>query len=718
MNDNELINTAVSGFTPYQFNPQSPQLMPTAFDRTASRTEQRISDTQKRVNQLVQLDPTNPLALMVTMLGANQNRGLRDDLMSLRGQAFKSDAAQKKRKKILADIKALDYGDALGIYAREKHGSDIDATLNDPNLMDGLEEIKTRKEGLSINEEVKLIDQMANAMNEIIKYKKIGGDNPEFLSIQQGIFDKGMAILRGKGYSKEQIDEAMGTVSPTGPQSTIVDRPPPPAGFNQQTETVTPGAVGSTPNKKDQIKSNLNRRNAPPKVSPTEGAKVKPTGMQGILHDVQKNIITPADKMIRSGTVLKTSLGKASDAINQGEGDFPVELQHLKEQGWTRDAIPLKLTGKKPRVGDPIYRREVFFHNSTGIYVGESPQVDKKKKWFVGDVNNGVQRSFATRDEAFAFAATYKPNIPKQIKPDDMTGTDATGSADLTKPPPVQKKKKDIPKIISTDHRTEEEKKTKPWERTYLGDKINKVLDFINPIGEAEGATTNDVKTGSGSNIISSTGGSNVGGVGKAGKRYGGFAGRNPVATSVEQFRSNPFVESMVRAESDGNERAIGYKLVEKKDANGNTKLVYAKDKKGNKIPSSYGLMQVTIKTALSTKAGQELMRGLNPNNKEDKEKIKEILFDPYNNLKIATEFANRLRDQLGRNKYAANFSELEFNQLISAAYNYKGENFSKDVLDKYKPSSMKELLHKAYIPKETRRQIRVVGKYLRKVGM
>jgi len=30
----------------------------------------------------------------------------------------------------------------------------------------------------------------------------------------------------------------------------------------------------------------------------------------------------------------------------------------------------------------------------------------------------------------------------------------------------------------------------------------------------------------------------------------------------------------------------------------------------------------------------------------------------------------------------------------------------------------MKELLHKAYIPKETRRQIRVVGQALRKAGI
>ena len=253
----------------------------------------------------------------------------------------------------------------------------------------------------------------------------------------------------------------------------------------------------------------------------------------------------------------------------------------------------------------------------------------------------------------------------------------------------------------------------------FVVDMAKRIYDFagsIDIISNAEGATLDGTtEMGSGNNI--NTGG-NVGGVGKAGKRYGGFAGRNPVAASVEQFRSNPFVDAMVTAESNGKERAIGYKLVEKKGSNGKTKLVYAKDSAGNKIPASYGLMQVTINTALSTKAGKELMKGLNPKVKEDREAIKNILFDPYNNLKIATEFANRLRDQLSKNKYASQFSPLEFDQLVSAAYNYKGENFAKDVLDKHKPTNMKELLHKAYIPKETRRQIRVVGKILRKAGM
>ena len=192
----------------------------------------------------------------------------------------------------------------------------------------------------------------------------------------------------------------------------------------------------------------------------------------------------------------------------------------------------------------------------------------------------------------------------------DAIGTGATGSADLTIGSPqdaqVQAwneeqrriRQANIPPVISKDNRTDAEKNTKPWQRTWLGgyvdqgvgkvkelhnyvmtspdlklereaiedvktlyeagvekvgkdvwpfvvDMAKRIYDFagsIDIISNAEGATLDGTtEMGSGNNI--NTGG-NVGGVGKAGKRYGGFAGRNPVAASVEQFRSNPFVDA------------------------------------------------------------------------------------------------------------------------------------------------------------------------------
>ena len=770
MTENELINTGISGFKPYQL-----QVMPTGFNQVATRADKQISDSQKRVQDLVALDPTNPLAALLTIMGKKREQGIRDDLQLLRGQEFKKDRETKYRKKILSDIKALDYGDALGIYAREKHGSDIDATLNDPRLMEGLEEIATRQKELSINDEVKLIGQMGKAMNEIIQYKEIGGDNSEFLDIQQGIFDKGMAILRGKGYTKKQILGAM-----SGQQGST----PPPA---QSTTAPVGSGQPKAPSKNEIVRSHLLRPEVSPAPIVNVGKKqVNQTGAAKILEDAKKLVGKKADEAnqaIRDGTFLHKTKDNVSNVINKvfGEEQLP--------KGWTKETMMLKPRALKQ--GEILQKheqkRDVALNNSTGVYVGQRDGENGDFRWFVGDVTNGVQRSFDTQEEAFAFAQTYQPKVPKKIERMKLTGTDSAGSADFTPPPKSEEPKKDFPKIISTDARTEDEINTKPWQRTWAGGYLDKgvgkikelynnvmsnpnlepeveaikdikvlveagvekvgfdgwpyVLEMMKKVGKwvvtpsnAEGATNEFSEMGSDSNNDNNinTGISNAGGVDntipsnkKHNKSYGGFAGYNPVATSVEQFMTDPFVEAMVLAESRGKERAVGYKLVEAKDSSGKTiiknngqaKLIYAKDKNGKKIPASFGIMQITIGTALSTKAGQELMQGLDPKNEDDRKEIVEILFDPYNNLKIGTEFANRLRTQLEGNRYASKFSPVDFDKAVSAAYNYKGENFAKDVLDKYKPKSMKDLLHRAYLPTETRRQIRVVGKQLGKVG-
>ena len=841
MNDNELINTAVTNFTPYQFDPQSVQVMPTGFDRTAVRAEKRISDTQKRVNDLVKLDPTNPLATVLTMMGANQTQGIRDDLMSLRGQAFGSDQQGKKRKKQLADIKAMGLDDALGVYARKNHAGDLDSALGDPDLLSGLEQIQTTPQSLDYKEQGKLLEQVYKVKTQLEMYEKLGADISKvdektkrhyenWLNHANRLLSGGaMSPMEYQNFSDDPLVKK--APSPTTTKK-VIDNPDTIVDESQEA-IATP--VAPAESKRNQIRNNLTRK--------TQGEDApKQTGVAGIYNDgkrwIQDNAIDPIGKSVLGpkGQVRKDLKGATTTGVNWLFGELP---QELTDQGWVKEQMRLNPSKGKVKVGDQLPEmREVAYNNSTGVYVGERVG---KTPYFVGDPVNGVQKSFKTEAEAFAWASTYRPKPTKVDRKLDSTimdsiGTGASGSYGTDEPSenkggdsfvqtPFMKQQmaklrksnpqkyaeivaklasqgkqfgskgsqpmdvpKEYPKVVSQDARTQEEKNTKPWERSFVGGKVSggikkikelnqhvldnhkeyhpawaynnprksndavaqdvatlylagkkkvgeegwdMVLDMVKTLGgvggdalgwlitpsDVEGATLNEsTQMGSGNNIYS--GGSNLGGVGKAGKNDGGFAGRNPIAASVEQFRSNPFVEAMVTAESSGNERAIGYKLVEKQDSNGKTKLVHAKDSEGKKIPASYGLMQVTINTALSTKAGKELMKGLNPKVKEDREQIKNVLFDPYNNLKIATEFSDRLRVQLSKNKYASQFSPLEFDQLISAAYNYKGENFAKDVLDKVKPTSIKELLHKAYIPKETRRQIRVVGQTLRKAGV
>lgn len=787
MNDNELINTAVSGFTPYQFEPlgnQSLQVMPTAFDRTAVRAEKRISDTQKRVNDLVKLDPTNPLAAFITMMGANQNNDLRQELMGLRGQAMGSSMKGKKREKLLKDIKAMGLDDALGIYARKNHGGDLDSALGDSNLMSGLEKIKTTPVPLDYKEQGKLLDQMYKVKASLEIYEDLGKGISKADEQTKGHYERWLAhanrLLGGS------------TMSPLDYQNfrddPLINKAPPPTTTKKVVDNPNTIVDESKEAKGDSVVARKKKG-----IAILQGEKIpgldpltqEPTGLSGIYNDgkrlIQDNVIEPIGKSVLGpeGQVRKDLKGTTIKGINWLFDELP---QELTDQGWTKEQMRLNPSKGKVKVGDQLPEmRDVFYNNNTGVYVSE--RGGQEQPFIVGDPVNGVQKSFKTQAEAFAWASTYIPKpakVAKKLssKEMDAIGSGATGSADFTIGSPqdaqVQAwneeqrriRQANIPPVISKDARTEEEKNTKPWQRTWVGGYLDKglekikdlheymkfnpdlkygtealedlkelydagaakvgadgwsyVLDMMKDAGKwiitpsnAEGATLDGTtEMGSGNNI--NAGGSNVGGVGKAGKRYGGFAGQNPIAVSTEQFLSDPFVGAMVTAESNGKERAIGYKLVEEKDSG---KLVYAKDKSGKKIPASYGLMQVTIPTALSTKWGKELLNGLNPKAKEDREEIKRILFDPYNNLRISTEFANRLRDQLSKNKYASKFSPLEFDQLVSAAYNYKGENFVKDVIDKYKPTNIRDLLHRAYIPKETRRQIRVVGQVLSKGG-
>ena len=74
------------GNNPYAPSVDTPSLTPTvgsealmglgdvskAYQLAATRGDKRISDTKRRVSELVKLDPTNPLALLVTMLGARE----------------------------------------------------------------------------------------------------------------------------------------------------------------------------------------------------------------------------------------------------------------------------------------------------------------------------------------------------------------------------------------------------------------------------------------------------------------------------------------------------------------------------------------------------------------------------------------------------------------------------------------------------------------------
>ena len=180
----------------------------------------------------------------------------------------------------------------------------------------------------------------------------------------------------------------------------------------------------------------------------------------------------------------------------------------------------------------------------------------------------------------------------------------------------------------------------------------------------------------------------------------------------VEHWRKDPVIESLIQTESSGNAKAVGYKI---KWDDGKGKFVHVRDKDGKKIPQSYGLMQMTLSTASATDWGKKIFKG------KSKEERVQLLYDPYNNMKMSREFTDKLKKQFNENKYTKDWDEFDKRILVGMAYNWKGEGLSKKVIDVIKPEKFQDILYKASkfgikIPKQTRRQVRVLRKKLYKM--
>ena len=205
MNDNELINTGISGFEPYQFDPAVMQVMPTGYDRVANRAQRRITDTQKRVQDLVKLDPTNPLSLFITMLGANQTAGIRDDLRSLRQDSVSKqkkklakETAEDLRKTQLADLKIRGLEDAFGTFINREHHGDVNAGLNDPDMQDKVLAISKEYQPMSTKELAKLMQTYSEENTAYNTMRRSGGDQvlPREKKSQEQLVKSIFAIIK------------------------------------------------------------------------------------------------------------------------------------------------------------------------------------------------------------------------------------------------------------------------------------------------------------------------------------------------------------------------------------------------------------------------------------------------------------------------------------------------------------------------------------------
>ncbi len=191
-----------------------------------------------------------------------------------------------------------------------------------------------------------------------------------------------------------------------------------------------------------------------------------------------------------------------------------------------------------------------------------------------------------------------------------------------------------------------------------------------------------------------------------------------PVTFDIES-ETDESVKFLAKTENEPlDPNAIGYKVVPKvvdgkkvKKADGRTTMVYAKDKKGEKIPVSFGLMQLTVKTASGTKYGRRLFNKKKANTMD--EKI-DLLMNPKHNVAIGKEFKNTLKRKIKErlSKIGKKWSEQDIETATIAAYNWNGENFP-SVIERTKANNLNQLLQKwdaredQFVPEETKNHIR-----------
>jgi hypothetical protein len=203
---------------------------------------------------------------------------------------------------------------------------------------------------------------------------------------------------------------------------------------------------------------------------------------------------------------------------------------------------------------------------------------------------------------------------------------------------------------------------------------------------------------------------------GNPGARSSGLGG--PVTFDIES-ETDESVKFLAKTENEPlDPYAVGYKVVPKvvdgkkvKKADGRTTMVYAKDKKGEKIPVSFGLMQLTVKTASGTKYGRRLFNKKKANTMD--EKI-DLLMNPKHNVAIGKEFKNTLKRKIKErlSKIGKKWSEQDIETATIAAYNWNGENFP-SVIERTKANNLNQLLQKwdaredQFVPEETKNHIR-----------
>jgi hypothetical protein len=764
MNGNELINTNITGYTPL--------VSPRGFEGIASRADKRISSTQKRVQDLVKLDPTNPLASLITFLGANQERGIRDELNTLRGQTIEQDRKTKKikaddawRKKALGDLKTKGLDKAFERFVNEDHGGDIDAALKDNNMQGKLNAYKNEYKPLEDKEVLQLFAELAKEQTELNNLKistggKIDPEDENFHKMAvRGIREtlrKHFEHKYGKKFSDSKIDSMVG--SPTGTGTPGSGTPPPPVVGKVPLDNTGQPRV-KVPNKVKSAKAVL------------KGKPTKPVAKRGTelwredFNDGIREIVKSSDE----GTLKKDLMGFIKSYF---KGD-------KKGKSAPKPRAVPTAPNDPEKVGAPISPMDVTGSDSANSY-----------DYIVDKLNEAHSQSnippdvlAAANERAYAKALGVDSAMGESTLPPELTTQDLIGLPDLSRqatqphdsgavPMPevtpmtpyaglaeeIARKSEDggenqtvdtpfsgivdgwnalrdslsgesdetadprdsIRKSKQEADRLQAILRGEINEQGYTPEEQANIDRTRKQAGVASGdiPVVNDLPRPQSPKALDPVPQVDPSMIPKAGRDLGEERSKAEAMqkkAAMKRLRSDPFVNKLIQIESSGREDAIGYKM-HKDPRTGKFvhDTVKVKDKWGRtvnrKIPVSYGLMQITVPTAKASKlpAAEKAFKG-----KSDKVIARILLENPELNVRIGKEFAGNLRKQLKQNAYAKKFTKQEIDVLVGAAYNWKGEGLDK-LITKAKPENFAQVLARIKFPAETRRQIKELRKALK----
>jgi hypothetical protein len=686
------------------------------------------------------------------MLGANKERGIRDELNALRGQSISEDRKAKKikaddawRKKALGDLKTKGLAKPFERFVNEIHGGDIDAALKDKSMQEKVYAYSQEYEPLGDKEVIQLFSELNKAKTTLEQFKANTSDpvNPEHVMFWENAVRNLEATLRkhfkhtlGDKSSNSKIDSMVG--SPTGTGTPGSGTPPPPV--VGQAPSVDAGPPrGKDPNKIEKLKELLVKKPAKP---------VAKTGTELWKEDINdgiREIVRSSDE----GTLKKDLLGFIKSYFKGDKKDKPVPKPR---------AVPT-VPNEPEKAGTPILPMDVTGSDSANSY---DYIIDKlNEEHSQNNIPPDVLAAANERAYAKALGADSvmgETPLPTEPNTEDFIGRpDLQGQLSWQKPVTLDSGDMPVPSTPPTDETPSILDRLEALRQEYFGpneasadprdsigesrqeaDRLQSILrGEINEQGYTPDQQANIDRTkvqagvGSGSipidnnmprpkppKVLAPVPQVDPSMIPIANRDLGAERSKAEAMqkkAAMKRLRSDPFVNKLIQIESSGRGDAVGYKM-HKDPRTGKFvhDTVKVKDKWGRtvnrKIPVSYGLMQITIPTAKASKlpAAERAFNG-----KSDKVIARILLADPELNVRIGKEFADKLRTQLKQNTYVKKFTKQEIDVLVGAAYNWKGEGLN-GLINKAKPENFAQVLARIKFPAETRRQIKELRKALK----